>query len=74
MFAEFRRVGVATAEEFALARPRVRPIGPLRHMMPREVSAMLRRLPDHAGPVAVRRATELSLAEYHGFQSPEADA
>ncbi len=71
MFAEFRRVGVATAEEFALARPRVRPIGPLRHMMPREVSAMLRRLPDHAGPFAV--ATELSLAEYRGFQ-PRADA
>lgn len=74
MLAEFRRVGVVTAEQFALARPRVRPIGPLRHMMPRDLAVMLRCLPDGAGPIAVRDFTEAALSDYHGFPLLGADA
>jgi len=74
LLAEFRRLGVVTPEEFASARPRVRPIGPLVRMMPRDMTAILRRLPNNAGPVAVRDLSEAALAEYHGFPILQADA
>jgi hypothetical protein len=43
-------------------------------MMPPALTAILRCLPDDAGPIAVRDFTEAALAEYHGFPLPDVDA
>jgi hypothetical protein len=74
MLAEFRRVGVLTAGEFAAAKPRLRPIGPLRQKMSRDLTAVLRRLPDGAGPIALRDLMEVALAEYHQLSLLQPDA